>query len=198
MEKKKRLVLIVIIIVLIISMLLVAILFPKKNTNPSKTENNSTELTEKRAEELVKASYLYYMFSSGNFIKNGEKTMIEDEEYYGIDTIIKLESLADIDKIMNDTFTEEIKPALYKNIYEQEERILTYVDGNLYTNKINDNPNCNIKKEDLKNYTIEKEGEYYIIQFMQVTDSGINYSRVPVIFENGKWLLTNDSLISCE
>jgi len=187
MKHKKNIILTISIIALIVIAMVLGIV--QLGNKSSKTKK--VKFTDERAQELVYNSHVYYMLSSGNVVQSNKELVLEDEKYYGIDTNLKLTSLADLDKIMNESFSEEAQISVYEGLHENEGRRLFYVDGDLYTNKIIPDENCDMKSIDLSSYSTTKEKDYYIIKFMINKKDKLLIYDSAVIYENGKWVLAS-------
>jgi hypothetical protein len=112
---------------------------------------------------------------------------LDDEEYYGID--LSVDSLDDINNIIDDMIVNERKDIIINDIYGND-RNFYYDNGVLFTNNIVNDEKCDINEIDYNcNYKIisTDDGNYQIEYDMY--DRFNTFITVSVMYEDGKWKL---------
>ena len=183
----KKNILIIILIILFLALIILTI-FKINYKNDKKENNDIKELTSERIEELIYDSYIYYMLSTGNIEETGITIKLNDEEYYG--TNIKVESLDDIDNMIDDMIVNERKEILMQNIFGNEQRQFYYDNGVLFTNNIEKDEECDLEKiSNFGQYTITKINDENVkIKYDMMNTLGTE-TEVLITYEEGKWKL---------
>ena len=158
---KKKNILIVGILLLIIVLVIMFSYFASNNNNNENNSNNKTnDPTMDRVIELIDNSYKYYLLKEG-LIDLGEDTFDDGERIYVSENVEWIKELSDIQDIILDTFTRELKIDLYTNLNEKQKFIeldnVIYVSLSEESCKIN----YNVDKENMT-YKIREDGSMVI------------------------------------
>ena len=175
----KIIILIIMIIIILLSLLSIRFMDNNKSDFPKPTEE--------RAKELLYNSYIYYILSSGNVPLNGYELLLDEDKYYGID--VDVHSLAEIETILKDTFSETNYDDLYINIYGDSEKIFTEEKNRIYISKVTPDDNCkNIKLSKDVKITEDSQGNFYV-EYSSKDKKFVSTQRI--VYENSRWVLIN-------